>query len=279
MKLFLCTLSLRLLLLAGSPLCSLAEQGCKIWNPSRTVPKTKEVCCEECHPGNRLVKECGRDPKTLCTPCESETYTKNPKAGRCDRCTQCEGAQVLVKECTTTSDTQCGCKDGLLCGDHLCSFCYKNCSKGEEPGENRNCRKCAKGTFNDQLHQPCKPWSKICPYPNQRIVAGGDAFSDIKCINISHSNQFTGWNHEAYVWPIVLSVVLLSILLVIIMAVSVLQGKRTTKRKKAKQPIIRTPTDEPLMAIECSFHEVEEQQGCNILDSLVFKEPQEHFVA
>ncbi|XP_061759145.1 tumor necrosis factor receptor superfamily member 9a isoform X2 [Nerophis ophidion] len=131
MKLFLHTLSLRLLLLAGSPLGSPAQQGCKIWNPNRT-----EVCCEECHPGNRLVKNCGLDPKTLCTPCESGTFTKNPKADRCDRCTQCEGAQVLVKECTTTSDTKCGCKDGLLCCDHLCSFCSKNCSKGEEPREN-----------------------------------------------------------------------------------------------------------------------------------------------
>lgn len=47
----------------------------------------------------------------------------------------CLGAQVLLKECTRTSDTVCGCKEGLACGDALCSFCITACSKGQEPSE------------------------------------------------------------------------------------------------------------------------------------------------
>ncbi|XP_054617379.1 tumor necrosis factor receptor superfamily member 9-like [Dunckerocampus dactyliophorus] len=265
-----------LLLLVGGSLSSPqeTERGCKKWKV-----RDKVVCCDECHPGNRLVTYCGANPQDLCTPCETGTFTQKPRVLRCSRCTQCEGAQVLVKKCTTTRDTQCGCKDGLLCGDDRCSFCFKKCSKGEEPTEKRSCRKCANGTFSDQNHQQCKPWSTKCPYPDERIVAGGDAFSDIKCSNISHSS-LKAHDHKERVWPIVLSVVL-SVCLVLIMVVSILKRKRKTTEKMTKQPIIRTPTDDPetLMATECSFHEAEEEQGSSSSESFVSKESQDHLLA
>lgn len=49
----------------------------------------------------------------------------------------CLGVQILLKECTPSSDTVCGCKEGLMCGNDRCSFCIDKCGKGQEPTENR----------------------------------------------------------------------------------------------------------------------------------------------
>uniref|UniRef100_A0A668A0A9 TNFR-Cys domain-containing protein n=1 Tax=Myripristis murdjan TaxID=586833 RepID=A0A668A0A9_9TELE len=107
--------------------------------------------------GNRIFNRCGQDPKQLCVPCEEGTFTTEPRVYSCSRCSDCTGAQVVKKACTSTSDTVCGCQDGLQCGDATCSFCVTTCGKGEEPVQ-RSCRPCANGTFNDKIHEKCKPW-------------------------------------------------------------------------------------------------------------------------
>uniref|UniRef100_A0A3Q3T4F9 Tumor necrosis factor receptor superfamily, member 9a n=1 Tax=Mastacembelus armatus TaxID=205130 RepID=A0A3Q3T4F9_9TELE len=130
------------------------ETGCMKW-----VPSGDDVCCEACHPGNRLVKKCGPNPKELCKPCERKTFTVIPAAISCTPCRQCIGALVTVKNCTATSNTICSCKEGLICGDDSCSFCTEKCDKGQEPTEDRSCRPCPDGMFSDQIQQKCKPWS------------------------------------------------------------------------------------------------------------------------
>uniref|UniRef100_A0A8C4GP69 Tumor necrosis factor receptor superfamily, member 9a n=1 Tax=Dicentrarchus labrax TaxID=13489 RepID=A0A8C4GP69_DICLA len=146
--------------------------------------KAIDVCSVSLFVGNRLVKECGRSPKELCIPCEPRTYTVKPKEFRCARCTQCI---VQVEQCTATTDTKCGCMEGLICGDDRCSFCIDKCDRGQEPTKERSCRPCPDGTFNDKSHQMCKPWSIKCSKPYQNIVAKGTAFTDIKCANVSLS--------------------------------------------------------------------------------------------
>ncbi|XP_034732153.1 tumor necrosis factor receptor superfamily member 9a [Etheostoma cragini] len=255
--------ALGLALLIQGCFCSVGQTdtGCMKW-----TPKGDNVCCEACFAGHRLVKECGPSPKDLCTPCEAGKFTVNPKEYSCNRCTQCVGAQVLVKECTATADTKCGCIEGLTCGDDRCSFCIKKCDKGYEPVK-RSCRPCPEGTFNNRTQQRCKPWSTKCPNPDQKIVAKGNALTDIKCVQVSGSKQP---DPKEQVWPLILSVITsaalmaFSIIIISLVAKKIFQ-KRNEKGKKptTKTPINRTPTDDPrtLIAIECSFHEAQQEQG------------------
>ncbi|KAM9830413.1 tumor necrosis factor receptor superfamily member 9-like isoform 1-T1 [Syngnathus typhle] len=255
---------LLLLLLLGCSHGGLQEQirsGCKKWTRG-----LREVCCDECHPGNRLVSPCGADPGNLCTPCESGTYSQKAKDYKCSRCTQCEGAQVLLKACSATGDTLCGCKEGLLCGDERCSFCRKKCGKGEEPADKRSCRACANGTFNDQIHQKCKPWSTRCPGPDQ-MAAGGDAFSDIMCANVSRSNRKEQPGAEQARlpdWPVLTGLCLMASSVALVVVIGVYRrerNKKTTAVQTARVPVESTEEPNTLIAVECSFHEAQEEQG------------------
>ncbi|XP_070767236.1 tumor necrosis factor receptor superfamily member 9-like [Enoplosus armatus] len=274
-------------LLMQDCLCSIGQTdtGCMKW-----IQNGENVCCEACHPGNRLVKECGPKPRDLCTPCESRKFTVNPKDYRCYSCTQCVGAQVLVKECTAAADTKCGCKEGLTCGDDRCSFCVQTCGKGQEPAEKRSCRPCPGGTFNDQIHQMCKPWSTKCPNPEQKIVAKGDRFTDIKCANISLSTVILPKkpDHTDQAWSLVAIIFVITFIIItiaiIVVAVKILwkrkEEKETKKPQIRKTQIIRTPTDDPttLIAVECSFHEAQQEQGSSS-ESLASKDSSNQLLA
>ncbi|XP_076862126.1 tumor necrosis factor receptor superfamily member 9b [Brachyhypopomus gauderio] len=155
------------------------KSGCLEWRLE--AHSTSDVCCKVCHPGNRLVMECGPDPTALCEPCANGTYVTTSKAMMCRRCSECSAPQSVKRPCSAETDTQCECVQGFLCGDPTCSFCIKECGKGEEPSNTRNCQPCPPGTFNDQHHSPCVRWSESCPRADQRITAPGTAVSDIIC--------------------------------------------------------------------------------------------------
>ncbi|CAI5648194.1 unnamed protein product [Oreochromis niloticus] len=267
--------------------CSVGEinTGCLRWNK-----KGDDVCCELCHPGNRLVKECGRNPAHLCTPCEPGTYTVHHKEFSCYPCTQCVGAQVTLQACTATTDTKCGCREGLTCGDESCSFCVKTCEKGFEPTEYRDCRKCPNGTFNDKVHQKCKPWSTKCSNPNEQIVFKGDALNDIKCVPVipetTRAPKVEPSDAQDPIWPLLVIVGILVLFPVTIIIIMIVAVKKLQKRKKTKkrihEKIIVNPTDDPrtLIAIECSFHEAQQEQGSTCSsESLDSKDSSEQLIA
>ncbi|XP_018530004.1 tumor necrosis factor receptor superfamily member 9a [Lates calcarifer] len=268
-------------LLMQGCLCSLGQtaRGCMKWKQDGN-----NVCCEACYPGHHLVKTCGQSPKDLCVPCEPGTYTLDTKPLKCNRCTQCIGVQVLVKSCTATSNTQCGCKDGLTCGDNSCSFCTDKCDKGYEPTKDRSCRPCPEGTFNDQIHQMCKPWSTKCPNADQHIIAKGNAVNDIKCANVTvrPSHKPVEPDMTEATW-IVLSVVTCLTVMgvsIVIIAVALKLLQKKPPKPDTKTPIIRTPTDDPrtLIAIECSFHEAQQEQGSSS-ESLDSKDSSDQLIA
>ncbi|XP_034550989.1 tumor necrosis factor receptor superfamily member 9a [Notolabrus celidotus] len=261
--------------------CSMGttDKGCKKWSINGD-----NACCEICHPGNRLVKECGPDPKALCVPCGSNTFTTNPLTMICDSCRQCVEALVFVKECTATSDTVCRCKEGLTCGNDPCTFCIKKCDKGQERTDDSSCRPCPEGTFNNQTQQKCKPWSKKCLDPDEQIVANGDAFSDIKCSKIAPSPAIKP-ESTTQEWPLIWSGVGFgTILICVIIAVVCAIRKRRPREEKEPEKmsetmIIRPPSDEPrtLIAIDCSFHEAQQEQGSS-LESLNSKDSSEQLL-
>ncbi|KAM3618001.1 uncharacterized protein V6R79_013793 [Siganus canaliculatus] len=212
-----------------------------------------------------------------------------PKDYSCTRCTQCIDAQFVKEECTLTTDTQCGCKEGLLCGDKRCTFCIKKCGKGEEPTEKRSCRPCPDGFFNNQINQKCKPRRTKCPNPDQKITVG-DAFTDNECENVTvpvtvrvHTKPPVS-DHIGQSWPLVMSVLtgvfLMALSFTIIVTVIIHKKRKTAKKTITKKQIIRTPTDDPrtLIAIECSFHEAQQEQGSSS-ESLASKDSSELLIS
>ncbi|XP_059189432.1 tumor necrosis factor receptor superfamily member 9a [Centropristis striata] len=284
MSVFLWALGLSLLM--QSCMCSIEQtgSGCMKW-----YSKGDDICCEACHPGHRLVKECGPNPKDLCTPCGAGRYTVALKSYKCDRCTQCVGAQVYVKRCTASTDTVCGCKEGLVCADKRCSYC-KKCEIGQEV-INGDCRPCPDKTFNDQTHLKCKPWSDRCPNLNEVKLAEGTAISDIKCVVNATLTPVVSPAKKSdpteQGWPLYLSVVTSMVLIAIcIIIISSIVGTKLFKKRQeeetnteTKTPIIRVPTDDPrtLIAVECSFHEAQQEQGSSS-ESLASKESSDQLI-
>eukprot|EP00066_Takifugu_rubripes_P011763 XP_011601029.1 PREDICTED: tumor necrosis factor receptor superfamily member 4-like [Takifugu rubripes] len=228
------------------------ERGCLKWSLDKT--DENNVCCDVCRPGNHLVKPCGPSPEELCTPCKPNRFMVQPNSLKCSQCTQCVGMCAdPSRKCTPTRDTVCGCKEGLMCGDDQCSFCVTAC---------------VNGTFYDQMQQRCKPWSTRCRNPDQVIVAKGDAFSDIKCEDATASADYV----DTLVWALLPGMVILLLLLIIFSVTLKLQQEKKLEKTKLETPVIGTPTDNDdhmtLIAIECSFHEAEQEQGSS-LESLV----------
>ncbi|XP_037539960.1 tumor necrosis factor receptor superfamily member 9a [Nematolebias whitei] len=257
------------------------EVGCKI-----KYQKGDDVCCDECHPGNLLVHRCGPRPKDLCKPCDPGTFILDPRGDRCTRCTQCVGAQYHLKNCTARSDTQCGCRDGLICGNKPCSYCVEKCAKGHERADDDSCRPCPEGTFNDESFEKCKPWSTRCPGLDQVIAVQGNASSDIQCVTLSTVSkpnspgthgvgQGTPTTAYEVAIAVLLALFIIAIIIIILAAVKIHQNRKKPQKQPTETLVIRTPTDGPrtLIPIECSFHEAQQEQG-NSTESLI-KEPSE----
>ncbi|XP_031422492.1 tumor necrosis factor receptor superfamily member 9a [Clupea harengus] len=248
------------------------EIGCIDWDAA----ENDQVCCKECHTGNRRVDKCGIDPEKLCTPCKNGTYTKTKSAWSCDRCNQCVDPQIELKPCHGTTDTVCGCKPEYRCFKPDCLMCMRECGKGQEPVDG-HCKECPKGTFNDQIHHLCVSWTK-CP-SGQVIVTEGTAFSDNKCDISNEINQITvpqirkrsttlhpidaDDQNMPLVWSSLAMLCLFFILgIFAIFRLIVKRNKTSTKVPITELP--KTPEPHTLMTVEqeeCSFCRPQQEQG------------------
>lgn len=102
----------------------------------------------------------------------------------------------------------------------------------------------------------------------------GDAFTDIRCVAVSEPESVVTKDESA--WPMVFPVVVGIVLMIVIVAIATALSKN---KKKPSKPIIRPPTDDPqtLIAIECSFHEAEQEQGSSS-ESLDSKDSSEQLI-
>ncbi|XP_056096367.1 tumor necrosis factor receptor superfamily member 9a [Rhinichthys klamathensis goyatoka] len=241
-----------------------SDSGCEDWTISGS-----DVCCKTCKPGNHLVDRCGRDPEKLCTPCAPDMYTIGLTLNLfCLRCTQCIGKQFTLRPCTISSNTVCGCKPGYRCGNDKCSFCVTECKEGEEPTENRLCRKCPEGKFNDKIHSNCREWKKSCP--DGQMLGKGNATSDCTCIYsdkeaivptlhvVSNKKEQTKW------LPVFIAggMAGLAVLCFIASVVAYVKGQNKTEKKPKTDA---GDQDESRIMVgeqaDCSFRHPEQEQG------------------
>ncbi|XP_017564082.1 tumor necrosis factor receptor superfamily member 9a [Pygocentrus nattereri] len=279
MHLKLWNLSLVLLIASMFHTSVRTENGCADWLSSEVG-----ICCQACHPGNRLVEKCGPDRFQLCKPCDPGTFTTSPLKKFCNRCTQCIGPRVVVKNCTPSSDTVCDCKPGFRCGNSQCSYCVDECKKGEEPTTERTCRKCPQGTFNDQIHSKCTPRRTRCP-DEQELVSISDPSLNNECktkastlatarttpleYNTVEPLQTTKKKKDDTFWPVVGvtgSIFLLTCAFILALWFAYQRAKNTTNTEtKDLQPETLPPEELRVMIMEhddaCSFRQPEQEQG------------------
>ncbi|XP_074162601.1 tumor necrosis factor receptor superfamily member 4-like isoform X2 [Sminthopsis crassicaudata] len=117
--------------------------------------------------------------------------------GKCCRPCHAELGLVIRRECSSTSNTVCGCSPGYFCTDMKgddCELCvpHRVCSPGQyvkARGTERNntiCEECQAGTFstNGTLDR-CLPWTN-CTAQGLYEARPGTAITDAQCSQDSH---------------------------------------------------------------------------------------------
>ncbi|XP_039364520.1 tumor necrosis factor receptor superfamily member 25 isoform X2 [Mauremys reevesii] len=145
-----------------------ARNNCAPDDPA-ALPKH---CCQKCPAGQFMTAPCtSRGNDTTCERCPPGTYLSLENLEReCRKCSECHApaSQLVLKNCTETSNIECGCGAGYfrqctdsVCSDFTCQECRRckgrdtrqTCSEKEDaqcgdcqPGfylEGSECRACA----------------------------------------------------------------------------------------------------------------------------------------
>lgn len=249
------------------------QKGCNIHEHG----PDNNVCCVECHEGNRLVERCGRNPADLCVPCKNGTFAETKSSRLCRSCNQCANPLEVQTPCTLTADTVCRCRTGFVCANEDCSVCSRICEPGQQRVRGR-CEKCPEGMFNNQPNGLCAPWTK-CP-PGFVVIQSGTTLTDNKC-DISNEitpivkrstpqiieihNSKKPEDKDDWGIPAVLTVTGVFIVLVIIAIFCMILRAHANKAPQ-KQPAVQPPkTPESVRHLpveeECSFCQPQQEQG------------------
>ncbi|KAM9345850.1 tumor necrosis factor receptor superfamily member 16 [Symphorus nematophorus] len=161
---------------------------------------TSGECCQECPPGEGVVKRCG-DKQTVCAQClDSETFSENYSlTEQCRPCTECTGLMRMDTPCTDSNDAVCVCNYNFFFDDMSgqCQPCTV-CPPGQgvflhcEHDHDTVCEECVDDTYSDRESSldPCLPCT-ICDEETETQLAVCTPISDSVCHNPLLPTYFT----------------------------------------------------------------------------------------
>ncbi|XP_033999727.1 tumor necrosis factor receptor superfamily member 16 [Trematomus bernacchii] len=149
-------------------------------------------CCEECPPGEGVVKKCGAK-QTVCSQClDSETFSDiYSHKEQCRPCTECTGLMRMETPCTDSNDAVCICDynyffDKVSAKCMPCTVClvgmgvYSHC----ENEHDTVCEECVDETYSERESSldPCLPCT-ICDDETEIQLEGCTPNGDSVCHN------------------------------------------------------------------------------------------------
>ncbi|XP_012517986.1 PREDICTED: tumor necrosis factor receptor superfamily member 9 isoform X3 [Propithecus coquereli] len=142
-----------------------------VMNFERT--RSTQDSCSNCLAGTF----CGKN-KT-CIPCPPNSFSSIGGQRTCNICRQCKGVFRIKKPCSSISNAECDCISGFHCLGAGCTMCEQDCKQGQELTK-EGCKDCCFGTFNDQKHGICRPWTN-CSLDGKSVRVNGTKESDVVC--------------------------------------------------------------------------------------------------
>ncbi|XP_008056701.1 tumor necrosis factor receptor superfamily member 9 [Carlito syrichta] len=241
-----------------------------VMNPERT--KSMQDSCSNCPAGTF----CGKNNNSICIPCPSNSFSSTSGQRHCNICKQCVGVFRIRKACSTTSNAECVCISGYHCLEAGCTMCAKDCEQGQEL-TTEGCKDCRFGTFNDEKHGICQPWTN-CSLDGKYVLVHGTKKSDVVCGPVPAdftpgiSSATTpapatepGFSPQILTFFLALtSATLLFLLFFLMFRFSVVGRGREKLLYIFKQPFLRpVQTVQEEDACSCRFPE-EEEGGCEL---------------
>ncbi|MCJ8742966.1 hypothetical protein PDJAM_G00088280 [Pangasius djambal] len=90
----------------------------------RELPSGRKLLCGRCPPGFHLHTHCTETQHTVCRPCDVGFYTAYWNyISDCLPCSWCSSDQVVVQECTRSSNRVCECKEGFYRDSRFSNVC------------------------------------------------------------------------------------------------------------------------------------------------------------
>ncbi|XP_019602237.2 tumor necrosis factor receptor superfamily member 9 [Rhinolophus sinicus] len=137
--------------------------------------RSTQDSCRNCPAGTF----CGKNKDPICIPCPTNSFSSTSGQKACDICSQCAGVFRTKKSCSPTSNAECECVSGFHCLGAGCAMCEEDCKRGQELTK-EGCKDCDFGTFNDQKHGVCRPWTD-CSLDGKSVLVNGTKERDVVC--------------------------------------------------------------------------------------------------
>ncbi|XP_010866882.1 tumor necrosis factor receptor superfamily member 11B [Esox lucius] len=148
------------------------------------------LVCDQCPPGTYLRAPCSSSQKSDCAKCPDGSFTELWNSiTKCLRCSMCDVNQVVTKECSSSNNCQCECKEGYFFNKKYDACVkHKECMPGYgvnvtgTPHRDTQCALCQPGFYSDGFSAKdlCVAHRK-CEDDGFRVVLKGREWHDTLC--------------------------------------------------------------------------------------------------